>query len=206
MKYSVSSLALAALAFTAVNVEAQSQPAARLTPYVGFLSAGSIAEGPFGFRIGNAGAPLYGLQLGLNLSRNIAIVGNVGYSDSELQAGIPFIGGVGIADSKILMYDAGLQLRFPATARGGTGLVPFIEGGLGAIRHDITAGPLTRYSTNVALTAGGGLDLQLTNALGVRLMAKDHMSRFDYGEAVGLSNEGKRAHNWVLGVGLNLGW
>jgi hypothetical protein len=36
-------------------------------------------------------------------------------------------------------------------------------------------------------------------------MAKDHMSRFDYGEAIGLPNEGRKAHNWVLGLGLNLG-
>lgn len=206
MTYSVSSLALAALAFAAVKVEAQSQPAARLTPYVGFLSAGSIADGPFGFEIGNAGAPLYGMQLGLNMTKNIAIVGNVSYSDSELQAGIPFIGGIGIADSRILMYDAGLQLRFPATTRSGTGLVPFVEGGVGAIKHDISAGPFMTHSTNVAFTAGGGVDLQLTNALGVRLMAKDHMSRFDYGEAIGFAREGKRAHNLVFGVGLNLGW
>lgn len=206
MKKSVSSLALAALAFTAVNADAQSQPAARLTPYVGFLSAGSIVDGPFGFEIGNAGAPLYGLQLGINLGKNLALVGNVGYSDSELQAGIPFLGGIGLADSKILMYDAGLQLRFPATTRSGTGLVPFIEGGVGAIKHDISAGPLMTHSTNVAFTAGGGVDLQVTNALGFRLMAKDHMSKFDYGEAIGISNEGKRAHNWVLAVGLNLGW
>jgi hypothetical protein len=104
------------------------------------------------------------------------------------------------------MYDGGLQLRFPAVTRAGTGMVPFVEGGVGAIRHDISVGPVTTHSTNVAFTAGGGVDLQLTNALGVRLMAKDHMSRFDYGEAIGLANEGRRAHNWVLGIGLNLGW
>lgn len=206
MKYSVSSLALAALAFTAVSADAQGRPAARVTPYVGFLAAGSIAQGPFGFQIGNAGAPVYGVQLGLNLTPNIAIVGNVGYSDSELEAGLPIVGGFSLADSKVLMYDGGLQLRLPAVTGVGTGLVPFVEGGVGAIRHDITAGPVRTTSTNIAFTAGGGVDLQLNNALGVRLMAKDHMSRFDYGEAIGIANEGRRAHNWVLGVGLNLGW
>lgn len=206
MKNSVSSLALAALAFTAVNADAQARPAARITPYVGFLASGSIASGPFGFEIGNAGAPLYGLQLGINLTPNIAIVGNVGYSDTEIEAGLPIIGGLSLADSKVLLYDGGVQLRFPAVTRTGTGLVPFIEGGVGAIRHDITVGPVNTTSTNVAFTAGGGVDLQLTNALGLRLMAKDHMSRFDYGEAIGIANEGRRAHNWVLGLGLNLGW
>lgn len=206
MKNSVSALALAALALTAVSVEAQSRPAARVTPYVGFLASGSIAQGPFGFEIGNAGAPVYGVQLGLNLTPNIAIVGNVGYSDSQLEAGLPIIGGFSLADSKVLMYDGGLQLRLPAVTGAGTGLIPFVEGGVGAIRHEITVGPVSTTSTNVAFIAGGGLDLQLTNALGIRLMAKDHMSRFDYGEAIGIANEGRRAHNWVLGVGLNLGW
>ena len=206
MKNSVSSLALAALAMTAVTADAQGRSTARITPYVGFLASGSIASGPFGFEIGNAGAPLYGLQLGVNVTPNIAIVGNVGYSDTEIQAGLPIIGGLSLADSKVLMYDGGVQLRFPAVTRTGTGLVPFIEGGVGAIRHDITVGPVNTTSTNVAFTAGGGVDLQLTNALGLRLMAKDHMSRFDYGEAIGIANEGRRAHNWVLGLGLNLGW
>ena len=206
MKYSVSSLALAAVVITAVPAAAQTRPAARLTPYVGFLSSGSIIDGPFGFQVGNAGAPLYGLQFGVNLTPNIAVVGNVGYSDSELEVGLPILGGLSIADSKVLMYDAGLQLRFPALSRAGTGLVPYVEGGVGAIRHDISAMGLTTSSSNVAFTAGGGVDLQFTNSLGVRLMAKDHMSRFDYGEAIGFANEGRRAHNWVFGIGLNLGW
>jgi hypothetical protein len=206
MKNSVRSLAFAALAFTAIPAAAQDRPAARLTPYVGYLAAGSIADGPFGLEVGNAGAPLYGVQLGINLTRNLAVVGNVGYSDSELQAGLPFIGGIGLADSKVLMYDAGLQLRLPAVTGAGTGFVPYVEGGVGAIRHEIIVGPLRTQSTNVAFTVGGGVDLQLTRALGLRVMARDHVSRFDYGEAIGVANEGRRAHNWVLGLGLNLGW
>jgi hypothetical protein len=202
MKSSVRMFATAAMTLAAASaVEAQ----ARVTPYVGYLASGSIANGPFGFEIGNVGAPVYGLQLGINLTPNIAIVGNVGYADSELEAGLPIIGGYSFADSKVLMYDGGVQLRFPATTRGGTGIVPFIEGGVGAIRNELTAGPVRTTSTNVAFVAGGGLDLQLTNAFGVRLMAKDHMSRFDYGEAIGIPNNGRRAHNWVVGLGLNLG-
>lgn len=202
MKSSVRMFALGAISLGAVQtVEAQ----ARVTPYVGFLASGSIASGPFGFEVGNAGAPVYGLQLGINLTPNIAIVGNIGYADSELEAGLPIIGGYSFADSKVLMYDGGVQLRLPVTTGGGLGIVPFIEGGVGAIRNQLTVGPVSTTSTNVAVIAGGGLDLQLTNSFGVRVMAKDHMSRFDYGEAIGFPNEGRRAHNWVLGIGLNLG-
>ncbi len=205
MKNSVRLLAVVALAFSAVPAAAQGG-AVRLTPYVGYLASGSIANGPFGFQIGNAGAPVFGAQLGLNVTPNIAIVGNVGYADSQLEAGLPIIGGYSLADSRILMYDGGVQLRFPVTASTGTGIVPFVEGGVGGIRNEVTVGPVRTTSTNVALIAGGGVDLQLTNSFGVRFMAKDHMSRFDYGEAIGLPNEGRKAHNWVLGLGLNLGW
>jgi hypothetical protein len=203
MKYSVSSLALAALVMGAAPAAAQ---AVRVTPYVGYLTGGSIANGPFGFEIANAGAPLYGLQLGINLHKNVALVGNVGYADSQLEAGLPFIGGLNVADSKVLMYDGGLQLRLPVTTGRGTGFVPFVEGGFGAIRNEISTGPMRTTSTNVALIAGGGLDMQLTNSLGLRLMVKDHISRFDYGEALGVNAEGRRSNNWVAGVGINIGW
>ena len=205
MKYSVRSLTLAALVLGAAPAVAQT-PTVRVTPFVGFLASGSSAQGPVGFGVGSAGAPHYGLQLGYNLTPNIALVGNVGYADTELEAGLPLIGGLSIADNKVLMYDGGLQLRFPVITRAGTGLVPFIEGGVGAIRNEITVGPVHSNSTNVALIGGGGLDLQFTSALGLRLMVKDHVSRFDYGEAIGVPNEGRRAHNWVMGIGLNLGW
>lgn len=205
MKSSVRWTVLAALAAAALPAAAQARPAARLTPYAGFLSSGSIAEGPFGLELGNAGAPVVGAQLGLSLTPNVALVGSIGYSGSTLQAGVPFLGGIDLADSKVLLYDAGLQLRFPAVSRAGTGLVPYVEGGVGGIRHEITAGPLTTSSNNVAFTLGGGVDLQLAHALGLRLMVKDHVSRFDYGEAIGVNREGRQAHNWVVGVGLNLG-
>ena len=203
MKNSVSSLALAALVISAAPAGAQ---AVRVTPYMGYLTGGSIANGPFGFEIANAGAPLYGLQLGIGLHKNVALVGNVGYADSQLEAGLPFIGGLNVADSKVLMYDGGVQLRFPVTTSKGTGFVPFVEGGFGAIRNEITTGPMKTSATNVALIGGGGLDMQLTNNLGLRLMVKDHISRFDFGEAIGYNATGSRTHNWVAGVGINLGW
>jgi hypothetical protein len=50
------------------------------------------------------------------------------------------------------------------------------------------------------------MDMQLNRDLGLRLMIKDHISRFDFGEAIGFNVTGNRAHNWVAGVGVNLGW
>jgi outer membrane protein with beta-barrel domain len=205
MKYSVRTLALTAFVLSAVPVAAQ-KPIARVTPYVGFLASGSIAKLPLGFSVGSAGAPVLGLQLGVNVTPNIAVVGNVGYANTQLEAGVPFIGGLSIADNEIVMYDGGVQLRFPAVTAKGTGIVPFVEGSVGAIRNEIKTGPVRTTSTNVAFVAGGGLDLQVTNGFGLRLMAKDHMSKFDYGEALGINVNGSRSHNWVLGAGVNIGW
>ena len=165
MKYSVSSLSACRAGHRRGSGRCAGQPCgSRRTS--DSSTGGSIAQGPFGFEVGNAGAPLYGLQLGINLHPNVALVGNVGYADSQLEAGLPFIGGLSVADSKVLMYDGGLQLRLPVTTGRGTGFVPFVEGGVGAIRNEISTGPMRTTSTNVALIAGGGLDLQLTNALG----------------------------------------
>lgn len=188
-------------ALVAARVVAAQDGSARITPYVGFLASGSIAEGPLGAHLVTRGAPMVGAQLTLPLAPAIGLVGNLGYADSELQAGFPLIGGLRIADSRVLMYDGAVQLRFPS----GGGIVPFIEGGAGAIRHEVTVGPVTTTSTNVALVAGGGLDLRLSRGLGVKLMARDHVSRFDFGEAIGVANEGRRAHNWVVGAGITIG-
>lgn len=179
---------------------------ARITPYVGYITFGDYLSGPIGTRISNESSALYGVQLGLDLARNVALVGNVGYSDSNVRVGIPIIGGVSIADSKILLYDAGLQLRLPTVGSLGTGIAPFVEGGAGAIRYEVRSGPLKTNATNFAVNFGGGLDLQLTRAIGIRAQAKDYVGKFDFKEATALNLDSKVAHNWAFSLGLNLGF
>lgn len=179
---------------------------ARITPYVGYMAFGSMADGPIGTRLANQSAAVYGAQLGLDVLPGIALVGNIGYADSNIEVGLPIIGGLRIADSKILLYDAGLQVRLPALTSWGTGLVPYVEGGAGAIRYEVRAGPLTTKSTNFAANFGGGVDLQLHRVLGVRVMAKDYVGKFDFKEATGINMSGTRSHNWMFGVGVNVGF
>lgn len=202
---------LAALALSAATAStplvAQRAPTvARLTPYVGYVHFGNFIEGPIGTRLTNQSAAVYGAQLGIDLTPNVALVGNIGYSDSNVQVGIPIIGGLNIADSKVVMYDGGLQLRLPATTALGTGLVPFVEGGVGAMKYEVRTGPLKTNSTNFAVIWGGGVDVQLSRGLGLRGMVKDHMGKFDFNEATSFNINSKYAHNWVYGVGLNLGF
>lgn len=179
---------------------------ARITPYVGYLTFGDLATGPIGTSISNQSTAVYGVQAGLNLTRNIALVGHIGYADSNIEVGLPLIGGFNIADSKVLLYDGGLQLRLPGLLAGSEAVVPYVEGGVGAIRYEVRAAGLTTESTNVAANVGGGVDLQFGRTLGVRLMAKDYIGKFDFRDISGFSIEGRRAHNVAFGIGLNLGF
>lgn len=201
-------MALGAIATPALASaqQAATSGVARVTPYVGLISFGSIATGPLGSSIASQPAMLYGAQVGVNLTPNVAIVGNVGYASSSIEVGLPIIGGLRVGDSKALLYDGGLQLRLPGVTSLGSGVVPFIEGGAGAIRYEVSAGPLTTKSTNFAANFGGGVDLQISRGIGARLMAKDYVGKFDFKEATGFDLTGKTTHNFVVGVGLNIGF
>jgi hypothetical protein len=198
-------IAVASLAMASpLLAQRRAATVARITPYVGYLAFGNIAEGPIGTRVSNANSALYGVELGLDLMPNLSLVGNIGYTDSNVKVGIPIIGGLTIADSKVLLYDGGLQLRLPSMSSLGAGLSPFIEGGAGAMRYEVRSGPLTTQATNFAANFGGGLDLQMNKSIGVRLQAKDYVGKFDLKQATSFNIDSKVAHNLAFTVGLNL--
>lgn len=195
------------LVASTAGAQQQSRPTvARITPYVGYITYGNFATGPLGTRVGNQPAPIYGVQVGLDVLPNVAIVGHLGYSDSNVEVGVPILGGLKIADSRALLYDGGVQVRLPGLTGDRTAIVPYVEAGVGAIQHEVTVAGLSTKSTNVAGNFGGGIDLQLNRAFGVRLMAKDYVGKFDFQEATGLGINGSVAHNWVFGLGMNLGF
>ncbi|HJU73132.1 MAG TPA: outer membrane beta-barrel protein, partial [Gemmatimonadaceae bacterium] len=146
----------------ATPIFAQKPAVARLTPYAGYIQFGSFLDGPIGTRVSNQGTAIFGGELGLDIAPNVSIVGNVGYADSNIEVGLPIIGGFDIADSKVLLYDGAVQLRLPMTSSVGSGLTPFIQAGAGAMRYEIRAGGLEAKSTNLAANVGAGVDLQLS--------------------------------------------
>jgi hypothetical protein len=174
------------------------------TPYVGYMVFGSLMDGPLGTSIGNAPAPVYGAQLGMRLAPNISLIGNVAASSSDIKAGIPLIGGLSVAHSNMLIYDGGLQLDVPVTTIAGTAMSPFIQAGAGAIRYDISQSFLSTTATNFAANVGLGADVALGNNIGVRLMAKDYIGRFDFKDATFVDFEGKTANNFAFSAGLRL--
>lgn len=200
----VAAAVLLAFVAPASRLEAQKPTVARLTPYVGYMTFGDYVDGPLGTSVTNEGAAVYGATLALDLAPQLSLVGNLGYTESDLRVRIPIVGGVNIASSKILLYDAGLQYRFGTPGALGTGAIPFVEGGVGAIRYDVSTGPLTTNTTNFAGNIGGGIDLQVNRTLGFRGAVKDYIGKFDFKEATSFNLDSKVAHNVAFTVGMSI--
>ena len=175
----------------------------QVTPYAGYMISGKALEGPLGTSLSNSAGAMFGAQLALEIVPGLAVVGNVAYSDPDVRAGVPFLGDVRVGSSSIWLYDGGLQLSMPLTG-GLLPITPFVQGGVGAMRYEVSSGPLTGTASNVAWNVGGGADLTLGRNLGLRLFAKDYIGKFDFKDATGLDVSGETAHHVALGVGLKL--
>ena len=174
------------------------------TPYVGYMVFGSLMDGPLGTSIGNAPAPVFGAQLGMRLAPNISLVGNVAAASSDIKAGIPIIGGLSVAHSNLLLYDGGLQLDVPVMMIAGTSMSPFVQAGAGAMRYEISQSFLSTNATNFAGNVGIGADVAIGNNIGVRLMAKDYIGKFDFKDATFIDFETKTANNLAFSAGLRM--
>ena len=203
-----SALAVATLS-TAAHAQKRTNPlpsgkAFDLTPYVGYMVFGSIVDGPLGTSLSNAPAPVYGAQLGMRLAPSISLVGHLATSSSNIEAGIPFLGGISVASSRMVLYDGALQLDIPVMSVAGTSVSPFIQAGAGAIRYDITQSIVDVNSTSFAANVGVGADMAIGNNMGIRLMAKDYIGKFDFKDATFIDFEGKTANNFAFSAGLRM--
>jgi opacity protein-like surface antigen len=173
-----------------------------VTPYVGYMVFGEYLKGPIGLNLSSTSSAVYGAQAALDVAPNVSLVGNLGVANSNLRIGLPIIGGVEVGSNKILLYDGNLHLSLPYQTRSKTSITPFVEGGIGAMRYTIENSLINTTTTNVAFNVGGGVDYALTPALGLRLMAKDYIGRFDLKEATSVDLEGRTAHNLALSAGV----
>lgn len=199
-----SCLALAAAGSLAlpVSVSAQTGVGAQLTPFAGYLVTGNWYDGPVGTSIATANAPMIGAQASVPLTKGISLVGSLSYASGDLRVGLPVIGGVNVGSAKTWMYDAGLELG--GLAGRSTGIAPFVTGGIGGMTNDIKASVFETRASNVAYTAGVGVDIGLSPSLALRLQAKDWISRFNSEDAIGFRVDGNLAHNWALSGGVKL--
>ena len=194
---------LAVLATSPAAAQQATAPRLQITPYAGYLKSGAIVNGPLGIALRNAAAPVYGGEVSLGLTPNVALIGNVGYSEPGLEVGAPIVGGLQVAQSSVLLYDAGLRLRLPSG--GGLPFSPFVQGGAGAMRQSFEVGPATARSTGFAYNVGAGVDLDLSPRLGLQIMAKDYIGKFDAKDITVVDVDTRTTHNWAVSAGLRLG-
>lgn len=178
-------------------------PSFGITPYAGYMKFGNLVSGPLGTDFRNSGAAVYGAEATLGLAKAIALVGNVAYSQPALEVGAPLIGGVPVGRGSVLLYDAALRLRVPVT--GGLPISPFVQGGAGAVRRSFDIGPAATHATNFAYNVGAGADIAVAPRLGLQLMVKDYIGKFDAGEATSVNVDTKTTHNVAVSAGLRLG-
>ena len=138
-----------------------------VTPYAGYMVFGRYLSGPLGTSLTNAPAPIYGAQLGMKIAPNVSMIGNLATASSDIQAGVPFLGGVSVAKSTMLLYDAGLQLDIPVTSAYGATFFPFVQAGVGAMRYDITQSFISTSATNLAGNVGAGADIAVGRGVGL---------------------------------------
>lgn len=198
------SAAVTGLALTTpLAAQRSAGPSFGITPYAGYMKFGNLVSGPLGTSLRNAGAAVYGAEATVGLARGLALVGNVAYSQPGLEIGAPIIGGVSVGRSSVLLYDAALRLSLPTG--GVLPLSPFVQAGAGAVRQSFEISPLSTHATNFAYNVGAGADIALAPRLGLQLMAKDYIGKFDAQEATAINVDTKTTHNWALSAGLRLG-
>lgn len=194
--------AATAAALVAAPLQAQAPVSATLTPFAGYLVTGNWYDGPIGTSLKNSNAPMAGVQGSVPLTNGIALVGNLAYASGDLRIGLPVLGGVNVGSTKTWLYDAGLEIG--GLGNRAKGIAPFVQGGIGGMTNDIKASVLNTRATNVAYSAGVGIDIGLSKGVALRAQAKDWMSRFNSEQAVGFRVDGNLAHNWALTAGMKL--
>ena len=173
-----------------------------ITPYAGYMKFGNLVNGPLGTSVRGAAGPVYGAEATVGIARGLALVGNVAYASSDLEVGLPVVGGLSVGKSSALLYDAALRLSLPLSAGG---INPFVQAGAGAMRQEVEVAPVSTKSTNFAYNVGAGVDLPLGPRLGLQLMGKDYIGKFDAREATDVNVDTKTTHNWTLSAGVRLG-
>jgi hypothetical protein len=178
-----------------------------LTPYAGYMVFGDLLTGPVGTRLSAKSATIYGVQLGMHLAPSISLVGNVAHSSTDLEVGVPVVGGIGVGRTGVWLYDGSLQVDLPVGRSGLSPVTPFVQVGAGAMRYDLSAGGiLNRSATNVAFNVGAGLNVHLSPTVGLSLMAKDYIGKPDLADATGFDIQGRTVQSWALTAGVRLGF
>jgi hypothetical protein len=150
-----------------------------VTPYFGYAYFGHYVDGPLGTSTSGSSAALTGAQMNLNFSPWVGLVGNVAYGNSGLAFNEPD-GELTHGNSGVWLFDGDLQLSAPFRGMNGEVIKPFLQLGLGAVDYNTQTSTGSQSSAAFAFNYGVGLDYPITRGLGIRLMAKDYVTHWDY--------------------------
>ena len=200
------------------RIPASTLPAFQITPYVGYIDFGKYINGPLGSNIGLPNGPIFGGQVSLSLTRNLAIYGELGYAESQRVTPYGYGGTISGNTSGFWLYDGGLQIMAPFKAEDRHWLVPFVQVGAGGVDYRLynyTNGN-TGTDSRFAWNGGVGLDYHFTRQVGVRLMAKDYIAMFTvpHMETLLVNNVAEprsvsaqdNNNNYAFTAGLNIGF
>jgi len=176
------------------------QNRSELVPVAGFILFDDLLRGPVGTSLTNSNGTVVGAQIGVPIAGPLSLFAGGGYARSDLTIGLPILGGISIGETDAWMFDGGLQLRPSNTGR----IAPLVQLGVGGTHYRISNSLLETSATNGVVTVGAGVDLELTPSIGLRLLAKDYVGRFDFKEATFADIRGRTSHNVGLVAGLRL--
>jgi hypothetical protein len=140
------------------------------TPFVGGNLGGS-ASSPIADFVGDQSRATFGGSLALMGGGIFGVEGDLGFtpkffgSDVEL-GGVP----VSIVRNNVLTAMANLTAGIPIQSRGGTGVRPYVVGGVGLIRQQFDlAGGIVGYSaSDLGYDVGGGIMIFAGRNFGIR--------------------------------------
>ena len=159
-----------------------------ITPYAGYMKFGNLVDGPLGTSVRGAAGPVYGAEAKLGLTRGLALVGNVAYASTDLEVGVPVVGGLSFGRSSALLYDAALRLSLPL-ARGRVASIRSCRRAPARCGRRSKSVRSATQATNFAYNVGAGVDVPVGSRLGLQLMAKDYIGKFDAREATAIDVE-----------------
>jgi hypothetical protein len=136
------------------------------------------------------------------LAPTASIVGTVGYGSGDLEAGIPIVGGVSIGSTNTLLLDASVELRLESSQRNR--FVPVFQLGGGMIRREVSILGVTADATDFQVSGAVGADLPLASNISLRLLAKDHYGKADFGTVGPLEAKTNDLHTVALTGGVRI--
>lgn len=149
-----------AAAFTAaVLIAAPARADVVLTPFIGGNFGGSAAS-PLADAVGDPSRTTFGGSVAIMAGRVFGIEADLGYTPKFFGTGFE-IGGVPVevARSNVLTAMVNLTAGVPLETRSGTGVRPYVVGGLGMVRQQfsVAAGLLDHSVSDLGYTVGGGV-------------------------------------------------